>query len=169
MFELKRLHPEAIPAALEKARHYRLLNESMEAQSICLDILEVEPDNEKALVLLVLASTDRFDDGQEHLSQALPQARAALGKLSAPYDRAYYGGIIQERHAKARLRLSGMGSGAVVHELLRDAMASFEAAAGLAEAGNDDAILRWNTCARLLSSRADLKPGPRHAPPAMLE
>jgi hypothetical protein len=169
MFELKRLHPEAIPAALEKARHYRLLNESMEAQSICLDILEVEPDNEKALVLLVLASTDRFDDGQEHLSRALPQARAALGRLSSAYDRAYYGGIIQERHAKARLRLGGMGSGEVVHELLREAMASFEAAAGLAEQGNDDALLRWNTCVRLLESRADVRPGPLHGQPLMLE
>lgn len=169
MSELKRLHPESVPAALEKARHYRLLNEPMEAESICLDVLEIEPENEKALVLLVLAATDRFDDGQELLSQTLPRAKAALAKLSSAYDRAYYGGIVLERQAKARLKLGGMGAGEVAHELLRQAMASFESAAALAMPGSDDAILRFNTCVRLIASRADLKPGPRHAPPAMLE
>jgi hypothetical protein len=167
--ELKRLHPEAVPAALEKARHYRLLNEPMEAESICLDVLEVDPGNEKALVLLVLAATDRFDDGQEVLARALPQARAALGRLRSDYDRAYFGGIVLERQAKARLKLGGMGTGEVAHELLQQAMASFESAAALAEAGNDDALLRYNTCVRLLASRPDVKAAPRHAPPAMLE
>lgn len=169
MPELKRLHPESIPAALEKARHYRLLNEPMEAESICLDVLEVEPANERALVLLILAATDRFDDGQDLLNQALPRARAALAKLGSEYDRAYYGGIVAERHAKARLKLGGMAAGEVAHELIVQAMASFEAAAALAAPGNDEAILRFNTCVRLLASRPDLKPAPRHAPPAMLE
>lgn len=166
MYELKRLHEEAIPAALEKARHYRLLNEPSEAESICLDVLEIEPDNEQALVLLVLAATDRFDHGH---GDALPRARAGLAKLTTPYDRAYYGGIVLERWAKSRLKHSGMGSGEVVHDLLRQAMERFEEAAAIAPAGNDEAILRWNTCARLLASRPDLKPGPRHTQPLMLE
>ena len=63
MFELKSLHKEAVPAALERAKHYRLLNESGAAESICLDILQVEPDNQEALVTLVLAMSDRFAKG----------------------------------------------------------------------------------------------------------
>ena len=47
MPELKQLHKDAIPAALEKAEHYRLLNEPGEAESICLDILAVDPDNQR--------------------------------------------------------------------------------------------------------------------------
>src|SRR5262245_23984813 len=128
MFELKRLHPQAIPAALEKARHYRLLNESTEAESICLDVLEVEPENQKALILLLPAPTDRFDDGH---ADALPRARAALGRLVSPYDKAYFGGILLERWAKTRLKQGGMGIGGVVYDLLRQAMESFEEAAAL--------------------------------------
>ena len=166
MFELKRLHPEAIPAALEKARHYRLLNEPTEAESICLDVLEVEPDNQKALVLLLLAATDRFDDGH---SDALPRARAAYARIESPYERAYFGGILLERWAKSRLRHGGMGTGEVVYDLLRKAMENFQEAAELAEPGNDDALLRWNTCVRILERRPDLRPAPEHAQPMMLE
>jgi hypothetical protein len=166
MFELKRLHPEAIPAALEKARHYRLLNEPTEAESICLDVLEIEPDNQKAIVLLLLAATDRMDDGH---GDALPRARAAHARLASPYEKAYFGGILLERWAKSRLRHGGMGSGEVVYDLLCQAMESFEAATALAEPGNDEALLRFNTCVRILERRPDLKPAPAHAQPLMLE
>jgi hypothetical protein len=49
MYELKPLLKTVVPAALEKAKHYRLLNEAVEAESICLDIIEIEPDNQNAL------------------------------------------------------------------------------------------------------------------------
>ena len=60
MFQLKPLSKDAIPAALEKAMRYRLLNEPAEAESICLDVLRTDPANQQALVILVLAVTDRF-------------------------------------------------------------------------------------------------------------
>ena len=63
MPELKQLHKDAIPAALEKAERYRLLNEPGEAESICLDILAVDPDNQRAIITLLLAFTDRFEKG----------------------------------------------------------------------------------------------------------
>src|SRR6266699_1140466 len=85
MSELKRLHKNAIPAALEKAERYRLLNEPGEAESICLDILQVDPENQHAVITLLLALTDRFEKGEP-----------------------------------------------------------------LRPAGHDDAILRWNTCARII-------------------
>jgi len=42
MFDLKPLSKNAIPAALAKAERYRLLNEPMQAASICEDVLRVE-------------------------------------------------------------------------------------------------------------------------------
>ena len=42
MFELKPLSREAIPAALEKAMRYRLLNEPGAAESICHDVLRTD-------------------------------------------------------------------------------------------------------------------------------
>ncbi|MEO8648179.1 MAG: hypothetical protein ABI539_03340, partial [Acidobacteriota bacterium] len=60
MFDLKPLDQDAIPAALEKANRYRLLNEPGAAESIYLDILAVEPDDQEALKNIVLAMSDRF-------------------------------------------------------------------------------------------------------------
>ena len=58
MSELKTLSTEAVPAALEKAEHYRLLNEPEEAESICQDVLAADPANQRALIVLLLARTD---------------------------------------------------------------------------------------------------------------
>ena len=65
-FTLKPLSPEAVPRALAKAERYRLLNEPGEAESICLDALEADPENQEALVTMVLALTDQFDEDATH-------------------------------------------------------------------------------------------------------
>ncbi|MGI9086890.1 MAG: hypothetical protein ACR2HH_03975 [Chthoniobacterales bacterium] len=146
MFELKTLSKDAIPAALEKAERYRFLNEPAEAESICLDILKVAPENQEALVMLLLALTDRFSKGY---GVSDTQAKELLGRLKGEYDRAYYGGLIAERRAKARLAQGGHSS-AWAYDLLREAMDFYEKAEALRPAGNDDSVLRWNTCARLI-------------------
>ena len=61
-FALKTLSPEAVVRALAKAERYRLLNEPGEAESICLDALDVDADNQEALVTLLLALTEQFDE-----------------------------------------------------------------------------------------------------------
>src|SRR5262245_52644931 len=106
MFEMKPLAKEAVKRALEKAERYRLLNEPSEAESICLDILLVEPENQQALITLLLAITDQFGKGEE-----AHNAREVLSSLKADYDRLYYAGIICERKAKAVLEHGGPGSG----------------------------------------------------------
>ena len=45
-FTLKPISPEAIPEALQKAERYRLLNEPAQAESLCQDVLAVEPNNQ---------------------------------------------------------------------------------------------------------------------------
>ncbi len=147
MSELKHLSREAIPAALEKANRYRLLNEPAEAESICLDILETDPDNQDALITLLLALTDRFSKGYEVSGT---QAKELLGKITGDYDRAYYAGIFAERRAKTKLTQNTPDCRFQAHDLLRDAMHSFEKAEKMRPLGNDDALLRWNTCARLI-------------------
>src|SRR3989442_10010872 len=100
MIELKPLSKDAIPAALDKAMRYRLLNEPAEAESICLDILQTDPDNQQAVVILVLALTDRFSTGY---AVGDSQAQEIVARLHSEYERAYYSGIICERRAKAYL------------------------------------------------------------------
>jgi hypothetical protein len=147
MFELKPLSKEAIPAALDKAMRYRLLDEPGEAESICHDVLRIEPDNQHALVILLLALTDRFGKGY---AVGITQAQEVLPRLRDPYERAYYAGLVSERRAKAQLRQSGPGSGHAAYQLLREAMARYEKAEAIRPAGNDDALLRWNACARMI-------------------
>lgn len=147
MFELKPLSRDAIPQALEKAHHYRLINEPAEAESICLDVLEVDPDNQQALVTLLLALTDRFTKGY---SIGATKAKEVLPRLRDEYQRAYYAGLISERQAKARLNQGGPGGGYDAYEWLREAMGWYEQAEAIRPAGNDDAVLRWNACARII-------------------
>jgi len=58
MSDLKSLSKEAIPAALEKAELYRLLNEPGEAESICHDILKADSENQTAIFTVLLVLTD---------------------------------------------------------------------------------------------------------------
>ena len=147
-FELKTLTPEAVPRALAKAERYRLLNEPGEAESICLDALAVDPGNQSALTMLLLALTDQFDHDSR---AAVASAWTTVDQLNDQYDRAYYTGLIHERRAKAHLRRGTPGFGPLAHDWLRQAMECYERAESIRPAGNDDAILRWNTCARLCS------------------
>ena len=147
MPDLKRISKEAIPRAVQKAERYRLLNQSWATESICLDILEVDPTNQPVLVMLLLAITDQFGAESRELAR---RAREVLGRITDPYQKAYYAGIIDERLGHAQLAQGVMHAEAMAYESLKDAMDSFEKAEQLRQPGNDDAILRWNTCLRTI-------------------
>jgi hypothetical protein len=157
MFDLKPLSREGIPLALAEAERYRLLNEPAEAESIYRDILEVDPENQQALVGLVLALTDQFDHG---LYGGLKQARELLPRLHDEYERAYYAGLICERRAKAQLRHARPGAGGAAYEWFAEAKDWYEKAEPIRPPGNDDVLLRWNSCARLMRRNPRLQPAP---------
>jgi tetratricopeptide (TPR) repeat protein len=154
-FALKTLSPEAVARAVAKAERYRLLNEPAEAASICLDALAIEPDNHEALVNLLLALTEQFE---EDLPGAVTEAFHVVNRMSDPYEHAYYSGIVWERRAKAQLHRGGLGLGPQVYGSLREAMTWYERAEAIRPAGNDDPLLRWNTCARLIMRDHRLAP-----------
>jgi hypothetical protein len=156
MFEPKPITKEGIAAALQKAERYRVINDPTSAESICLDVLAVSPENQQALVVLLLAITDQFDTGP---TEGVSRARQVLARLQDDYRRAYYAGIICERCAKAQLRAGSLRSGEMAYHWLREAMTWYERAESQRPSGNDDSILRWNTCGRLLERYAELQPG----------
>ena len=147
MPELKQLNKEAIPAALEKAERYRLLNEPGEAESICLDVLHVDPENQQAIIMLLLALTDRFTKGY---GVSDTQIKELLSRIRDEYEREYYSGIFAERRAKAKLAQHTPGCRFQAYDLFREAMDWFEKAEAIRPLGHDDALLRWNTCARII-------------------
>jgi len=153
MFTLKPLSKDAVPAAIARAERYRLLNEPWQAESICRDVLAVEPDHQAALVLLILALTDQFDRGI-----SAKDATDVVAALQGDYERAYYSGIVEERRAMALLRQADYRSGHAVHSLFRHAMEWYEKAELLRPPGNDDSVLRWNTCVRVLRRNPHLGP-----------
>ena len=164
MFQLKPLSRNAIPAALAKAERYRLLNEPGEAESICLDVLQIEPANQDALVMLILALTDQFPEELPSSRSAPARATDLVARLSEEYDRLYYAGIIRERRAKAVLHRDRYAATATAAEWLREAMGFFERAEAIRPSGNDDAVLRWNACARLLEHLPETPPDTRDEP-----
>ena len=149
---LKLISKSGVAEAISKAELYRYLNEPEEAESICQDILTVEPDNQVALRLLGLAITDQFTGGE---SDRYGEVLRHFESLTDRYERLYYTGILHERRAKAQLR-----AGRPPHTLLvlfEEAMRCFEEAEKIRPAENDDAILRWNRCVRLLESLPGLE------------
>ena len=154
MFELKTLSLDAVPRALDKAERYRLLNEPTEAESICRDALHVDGSNQQALTTLLLAPTDQFTEAP----RAFAEASRLAAQLRDEYEREYYTGITWERRAKAHLKHDGPGLGPQVYDWLREAMTWFERAETIRPSGNDDAVLRWNACARLLMDDRRLVP-----------
>ena len=153
MLSLKPLHRDAIESALAKAERYRLLNEPAEAESICLDVLATDPGHQQAIITLLLALTDQFPEDR----RAYQRAQEALGRITGGYERAYYGGMVDERRAKAHVGLHG-GTLIGVYDWIQDAMKSYERAEALRPAGNDDALLRWNACVRFLQKHPQLRP-----------
>jgi hypothetical protein len=156
MLTLKPLSRDGIPGAMKKAERYRLLNQPWAAESICRDVLEVDPSHQEALVVLLLVITDQFGRRRGGDTEA---ARILLPNLTSEYKRAYYAGIICEREAKALLDSSGPADGSQIYEGLRRAMDWYEKAETLRSPGEDDALLRWNTCLRILRKHPELMPG----------
>jgi hypothetical protein len=152
VFDLKPLSTDAIESALAKAERYRLLNEPGEAESICLDVLAIAPDHQPAQIALLLALSDQFDDA----SGAAGRAQQLAAGLAGEYERFYYRGLIAERRAKAHIQRGAAATGA--YEWLIDALDCFEQAERVRPTGNDDAILRWNACVRLLQRHPHLRP-----------
>lgn len=166
MFELKSMSKSNISAALEKARCYRFLNEPMEAESICLDILDVDPKNQQAIITLILALTDQF---RWELSKTFARAKELLTQLNAKFHQIYYEGIVYERRAKTHLRRGEPGSEQMAYEWFRKAMEKYEQAIDMSPTGNEDAILRWNACARLIMRHPGLVPSTHDPGEIMLE
>jgi tetratricopeptide (TPR) repeat protein len=146
----KKLAPTVVPVALEKANRYRLLNEPREAESICTDVLDVDPDNREAQITLLLAITDQF---QVDFYLALQRAKSALEQLDGEYEKAYYEGIIHERWAKAQLARGAPDN--VASSWFLEAMHSYERAEKLCDPNDPDPILRWNTCLRFMQRLRD--------------
>lgn len=166
MFELKPLSAEGIDAALRKAERYRLLNEPWQAESICLDVLEVDATNQPAVVTLLLALTDQFSSER---NASVEEARALLPRIDSEYDRAYYAGIICERRASSLIERGFSGTGFVAYDWFRQAMDWYEKAEAIRPSANDDALLRWNTCARAIMKHPNVRPAPEEPRAVELE
>lgn len=156
MFELKKLSAQAVPGALERAVRYRLLNDPWQAESICRDIISVDPDNQDALITLILSITDQFT-GKFKTKPAV--VFDLISGLKNEYQRHYYKGLIYERLATAALTRANPRSGYIAYEYLMKAMSCYDDAEKSHPEGNEESVLRWNACIRLMN-RHRLEPAP---------
>jgi tetratricopeptide (TPR) repeat protein len=148
-YTLKRLSPKTLDVALQQAKHYRDLNQPEEAESICRDILEVDPKHQEAIKTLGLALTDRFPKWWHSLFE---ETVRVFDRLDGEYDRTYYHGVAWERLAKAHLD----------HHQAHNAAHAFEHALLLYQRAMElapdaaDPILRWNRCVRALGEHPEI-------------
>ena len=144
---IKTISKSGIPEALAKAELYSYLNEPEEAESICRDILAAEPKHMLGLRTLGLAITDQFTG---ETTDRYGEVESVFQQLADAYERAYYMGLLYERRVKAQLR-----AGRAPHTLLpllERALQCFADAEKIRPKGNDDAILRWNRCVRMVEA-----------------
>jgi len=165
MADFKPISRDAVPLALEKAERYRLLNEPAQAESICLDVLAADPENQAAIVVLILALTDQFLPGP---AECFQKAQDLVPRLHEEYERYYYSGIIFERRGYALAAQGRQGSRVAAYRWISQAMDFFDRAEKLRVPGNDDALLRWNSCLRLCE-RYQLHPEPEERLQPVLE
>ncbi len=144
-FTLKTISKDSIPEAISKVELYRYLNEPEEAESICRDILGADPENQLAIRLLGLTLTDQFEGRHP---DRYAEAEKIFQSLTDAYDKVYYRGLLLERRAKAQMK-AGVSARSLVGSL-HEAMRCFEEAEKVRPPHNDDAMLRWNRCVRLL-------------------
>jgi tetratricopeptide (TPR) repeat protein len=149
--EFKTISKNGIAEALAKVQHYRYLNQAEEAESICRDILAADPENQMALRQLGLAITDQFTGSS---ADRFNEAHDCFEKLTNSYERSYYLGIVNERRAKAQLRAGHHSS--TLRASFEDALRHYEEAEKVRPQGNDDALLRWNRCLRLMQGMPEL-------------
>ncbi|MGF1669168.1 MAG: hypothetical protein ACFCU6_01865 [Balneolaceae bacterium] len=148
MPELKTISKQAIPAAHEKARHYRLLNQPWQAESICRDILSADPENQAVIYTLILAMTDQFEG---RFKSSLNQALEQTNRLTDNYQKEYCRGLIYERQATAAFKRSTPRAGYIAYEHFMRAMQHYEKAEKCRPETNEESILRWNACVRLIN------------------
>jgi hypothetical protein len=152
--QLKTITKAGVAAALLKGHRYRVLNDSIAAESICLDVLAVEPDNVEALVMHALSITDQFHTGH---AEDLARAGMAVDRLADPYKNAYYHGVICERWAWSVMKRAVPHAGEMAYDWIAKALDWYAKAEAMRAPGNDESILRWNTCVRMLQRDPHLK------------
>ncbi len=154
MLQLKPITKEGVPSALQKAERYRVLNEPRLSESICQDILDIDPGNQQAIICMLLAITDQI--GKYRLDYT-NKVRELISQMNNDYDKQYYSGIVCERQGINLLIQNFSGGHFTAYEWLTEAMEHYQKAESLRPSGNDDSILRWNTCVRMIQSY-DLHP-----------
>ena len=158
MPNLRPLNASMVATALSRAREYRERAEPTQAESACLDVLECDPGNQEALVILLLALTDQF---AHSTPPDLGRVRALIPKIEGEYHRFFYSGLIAERRAVALVTSTRVrGSGFLAYDLLRSAMEFYEQAEQVAAEGDPEAMLRWNACVRILERNPRIQPDP---------
>jgi tetratricopeptide (TPR) repeat protein len=158
MADLKPISRQAIPAALEKANHYRLLNQPWQAESICRDILRTDPNNQKVIYTLVLAITDQFEEGK--FKTNLANALEEVEQLDDPYQAEYCTGLIYERQALSAMKRQTPRAGYIAFDYIQRAMIHYENAEKIRPEMNDESVLRWNACMRFIQKNK-LKQSPK--------
>jgi hypothetical protein len=144
--EIKPLPTHDFESALGLAERCRASEEPEAAESACLDVLAIDPENERALELLILARTDLLERG---LPGGVEKAREVLERLDRPYERAYYGALICERQARYLLRQRGARAGAIAYDWLRQATDRYEDAMRM-DPERAEPVVRYNACVRLI-------------------
>lgn len=155
MHEFKKISSEFIDEALAKADKYRMLNHPKTSESICRDVLDIDPGNQNAITLLIIAITGQFSNSQKYPGTRLKDAQVWIKELADEYKKEYFAGLVLERWAKSKVRDL---PGADLYEFFEEAMVHYDRAEKLAPHGDESAKLHYNFCIRFMDRHTHIRP-----------
>ena len=77
--------------------------------------------------------------------------------LNTDYCKSYYSGLLFERRAKYHFQQGVPGSGKIAYDWFLKAMQAFDKALAGCDPDNQDALLRWNSCARFINRHPEAR------------
>ncbi|PCJ32901.1 MAG: hypothetical protein COA90_01315 [Gammaproteobacteria bacterium] len=144
--ELHNIRIDAIDEALAKAKQYRSLLEPEIAESICLDVLNIAPDNQDVLIVYILTLLDQISRTEKQ--SQIKVIERTIAQLTSQYKRHYYSGLLSER--RARHLITQSMSHSFAYDYFVEALTCYKQAIERCPDQNDEAILRWNSCVRTI-------------------
>ena len=154
--DFKNLESADLDAALAAAQASWAELRAEETESICLDILELDPNHRSTLDLLLRCRIELLKKG---LPQSVARAQELIPQLDSDFDQAFYSGMIREAQARYLLEKRGRATSGVAYSWFRHAMDDFAAASNL-DAGRVEPKLHWNACLRTLENNPQCVPPP---------
>lgn len=156
---LKTFKSDDVEAAMAAARTCWAELQIEDTESICQDVLSLDPTNQEAVELLFRSRVSLLSKG---LPRGVERAQELVPQFDGDFEKAFFSGLLRENQARYLLDRRGRQASSVAYNWFRHAMDDFEEA-NRQDSTRIEATLHWNACLRTLQANPHCAPNPEEA------